>query len=145
MTLRIAKPQVDADEPILLNPPDEEEILILQLRRAKAEKAKAELLILELEQELIRRAEARGEKTIVRGGLQATVVRRETTKINEIALERRLGPKWDHVTKTVFDKAKLESAISLGIVSIDDVAECSQLVPAKPYVRISEVVEEADT
>lgn len=141
MTLRIAR----SDEPVLLNPPDEDEILILQLRRAKADKAAAEVLILELEQELIRRADARGEKTIVRGGLQATVVRRETTKIDETKLHDRLGPKWDYVTKTVFDKAKLESAVSLGIVSIDDVAECSQLVPAKPYVRVSDVAEASDT
>lgn len=145
MTLRIAKPQVEAEEPVLVNPFTEEEILMLQLRRAKADKATAELTILELEKELIARAEVRGLKTLVAGGFQATVVRRETTKIDESVLQDRLGPKWDHVTTTRFDRAKLESAISLGIVSIDDVAAVSQLVAAKPYVRVSEVVEEADT
>jgi hypothetical protein len=131
MGIRLVKPQVEPEEDVLLNPPDEEEILILQLRRAKQNKTQAEQAIVLIEQRLIELAGDR--KTLQRGGFQAT-------------LAKVLGPeKWSLVTKQVLDRGKLESAISLGTVSVEDVAKASLLVPAKPYVRVSEVVEAADT
>lgn len=148
MAIRLVRPVpagVDYDdEPTLVNPPDEVELALLQLRMAKHAEADAKLAIVQLEERLI---DLLGDqKTVRRGGMQATVVRRETTRIDEDSLKKKLGaPLFNKATKRVLDKAKLESLISLGEVTVEQVASASQLVPSKPYVRVSEVVEAEDS
>jgi hypothetical protein len=71
--------------------------------------------------------------------IQATVVKGTRLKIDEDRLKKNLGATmWAKVTKRVLDKAKLEDAIARGAVSPVDVATCSEEVPNKTYVKLTE-------
>lgn len=128
---------VDQDEMRLIS-------LLGDFREAQRERGEAELRFAEAEARLMT---ALGErKTAKVGSHRVTVVRRETTKVDEPKLKKLLGAKlWNKVAKSVLDRGKLESAISTGEVSLDVVASASTIVPSKPYLRLSDDgPEEAD-
>lgn len=67
------------------------------------------------------------------------VERSESLRIDEGKLAIRLGSqRWTRVTNQVLDKKKLEEAVDRGIVSMDEIEQCSVVVPAgEPYLRLT--------
>lgn len=67
------------------------------------------------------------------------VERSESLRIDDAKLAIRLGSaRWTRVTNQVLDKKKLEEAVDRGIVSMDEIEQCSIVVPAgEPYLRFT--------
>lgn len=118
-------------------PVSELELAVERYERLRKLKDEATLHFTEAEELLIERmGEQKSAKIRNR---RVTVVRRDLTKIDEPKLKKILGATlWRKASKSVVDRNKLESLISTGEISVDQVASASQLVPAKPYVRVTE-------
>lgn len=71
--------------------------------------------------------------------ITGTLVEGSTIELDEVRLKKAIGaPTWNKVTKRVIDKTKLEDAMADGTVDPNVVAQCSNEVPRKPYVRVTE-------
>lgn len=111
--------------------------LLGDFHEAQREKSDAMLRFAEAEARLM---SALGERRTAKvGSHRVTVVRRETTKIDEPKLKKVLGARlWNKAARTILDRSKLESLISTGEISIDQVATASEIVASKPYLRVSD-------
>lgn len=70
--------------------------------------------------------------------IKVTIVRPTTLKLNEAGLEKDLSPaQWKLVTKKVVDKKALEDAVVRGKIDPTVVADNSNEVASKPYLRIT--------
>lgn len=71
-------------------------------------------------------------------GYSATLVTPSSIVVNEPKLKRKIGAKtYNKLCILKFDKEKLNKALADGIVHIGDVAECSEEVSKKAYIRIT--------
>lgn len=120
---------------------DDLDLAIAELEQLKTARDKAIKRYKDVEARILELLDERQEKTHYSpfdGGWQVTKVVGERVTIDEERLESRLGERmWDHVTKRVFDRAKLEHCVSLGLVSGDDVAECASIQQNSPYLRLT--------
>lgn len=120
---------------------DDLDVAIAELEQLKKTATKAQQQYKDLETKVITMLDEREEKTHIspfNGGWQATKVVGERVKIHEDKLFERLDEKViDHITTRRFDKAKLESAVSLGIVDPNIVAECATVEQNAPYLRLT--------
>lgn len=118
----------------------EEQMVLRRYEHTRQLKAQAEISFLEAEAALVSIMGEHKSRSI--DSKKVTLVRREITKIDEPKLKKLLGARlYNKITKPVLDRGKLESLISTGEVNIDLVASASTIVGAKPYLRVSEVVE----
>ena len=70
--------------------------------------------------------------------IKVTIVRPTTLKLNEAGLEKELSPaQWKLITKKVVDKKALEDAVVRGKIDPTVVADNSNEVASKPYLRIT--------
>lgn len=95
-----------------------------------------------VKEELMKTMEKHELETVVVGdeGSEArvTVVRPTTLKINEAGLEQALTKaQWKSITKQVIDKKALEDAVVRGKIDPTVVADNSNEVASKPYLRIT--------
>ena len=72
---------------------------------------------------------------------KAKLIKPEHLVVDPEKLKKKLGAKVYNtlcrkITTVRFDDALLDTAISEGRVSVEDVAECSELVPGTQYIRI---------
>ncbi|CAB4195084.1 hypothetical protein UFOVP1279_32 [uncultured Caudovirales phage] len=71
-------------------------------------------------------------------GHSATLVTPSSIVVNEPKLKRKIGAKvYNKLCVLKFDKDKLNKALADGTVHIGDVAECSEEVDRKAYIRIT--------
>lgn len=72
------------------------------------------------------------------GKVKGTLVEAERLKIDEPKLKARLTAKqWKQVTKQVLDNELLEAAVAMNVVDPMVVAEVSETVMNKPYIRVT--------
>lgn len=120
---------------------DELDIAIAELEQARTARDAAALHYKQIETRVMALMDEREEKTHISpfdGGWQATKVVGERITMDEPALHERIGDRlWDHVTSRVFDKRKLEHAVSLGLINGEDVAECATVQQNSPYLRLT--------
>ena len=70
--------------------------------------------------------------------IKVTIVRPTTLKLNEAGLEKDLSSaQWKLITKKVVDKKALEDAVVRGKIDPTVVADNSNEVASKPYLRIT--------
>ena len=70
--------------------------------------------------------------------IKVTIVRPTTLKLNEAGLEKELSAaQWKLITKKVVDKKALEDAVVRGKIDPTVVADNSNEVASKPYLRIT--------
>jgi hypothetical protein len=68
----------------------------------------------------------------------ATLVRPTSVILNESALKEVLAADvWDRVVKSSVDAGKLDGLVAEGVVSIEEIAGCYEVVERMPYVRTS--------
>jgi hypothetical protein len=68
----------------------------------------------------------------------ATVVKGETVATDYDMLAKRVGTRvWTKITKRVIDPSKLEEAVANEVVSANDIADVSTIVPKAPYVKVT--------
>jgi hypothetical protein len=71
--------------------------------------------------------------------IQGTVILGTRIKIREAQLKKALGAKgWARITSLTLDKKKLEDAIARGDIDPNVVAQYSDELPNKPYIKITE-------
>lgn len=117
--------------------------ILLRVARLKAKMKATEEAFAEAEAELVKALHDEGKKSCkatadtgetVRGSL----VEGTRVIINEPSLKKALGAaKWAKVVKQVLDKERLEAAITMGEVDPNVVAQNSEELPNKPYIRIT--------
>lgn len=89
--------------------------------------------------------QAEGRKTIQDGTLKVTLVERSIPKYDEKGLAKALGaPLWNKITKKTLDKVKLEKAVDEGEIDINVVAQHTTVTWAKPHLRFSAVLPDAE-
>jgi hypothetical protein len=131
MALKIARTPTELDNALL----------DYQLAKNGLDRAKEEFSF--HEERLLKLMDGQHSATVSK--YKVTKVQRETVRIDEDKLKKILGaPTYNKTLKKVFDKTKLESLVSLGEVSVDQVASASDVVPSKAYLRITEVKPEED-
>lgn len=107
--------------------------------------------VLGVEAIVIRDLEEREQKSITvedDNGVKitATIVAGSSEVINVDMLKKTLGAAaWNKITSTVLDRKKLEDAMARKDIDPLIVAQCSETVPKKPYVKISENTAKAVT
>lgn len=70
--------------------------------------------------------------------VSATRIQAERAVIDEARLKKRLGAfLWGKVTTQALDRKKLEQAVASGEVKAAAVADCTDLFPNKPFVKIT--------
>lgn len=70
--------------------------------------------------------------------ITGTVVEGTTLTVNQERLKKLLGAsRWRKVTTPTLDMAKLEAAVAEGLVTPEEVAECSDEVPKAAYIRVT--------
>ncbi len=69
---------------------------------------------------------------------KASVVYSSTMKIDEAGLQDALTDRqWSSITKRVIDEKLLEDKVARGQIDVDIVAQHTEEVPRKPYVRLT--------
>lgn len=102
---------------------------------AKAEAAEAQRLLSEL---LTRNRRKSYEFQDGDYRVRATVVRGETTKIDEAGLKKELGYRlFNKVTKRVIDNKKLQDAMADGTIDPMAVGKHVEVKENRPFIRIS--------
>lgn len=70
--------------------------------------------------------------------LTGTLVEGSTVVVNQERLKKLLGSaRWSKVTTPTLDMAKLEAAVASGLITAEEVAECSDEVPKAAYIRVT--------
>lgn len=95
-----------------------------------------------IKEKLMKRLEDAELETITLGEegaeVKVTIVRPTTLKLNEAGLEKSLSSgQWTQITKRVVDKKALEDAVARGKIDPSVVADNSNEVASKPYLRIT--------
>jgi hypothetical protein len=109
----------------------------------QAEIAELDSRLVQIKEEIMQTMEKHELETLVIGEENAdetrvTIVRPTTLKINEAGLEKALSPaQWKLITKKVVDKKALEDAVVRGKIDPTVVADNSNEVASKPYLRIT--------
>lgn len=66
----------------------------------------------------------------------ATVIQPDKTVIHEAQLKRKVGAKkFAKIVTTKVDRSKLEAAVQIGEIDINDVAECTTIEPGTAYIK----------
>lgn len=118
---------------------------IAHLHELKEEALAASLRVAQKEAEVVALMDENGTKTykatmISGNGFRATLVRGERVKYNELGLKKALGAAvWRKVTKTSLDTKKLDEAVQEGLVPVMVVAQHSEVLFNKAYVKITPV------
>lgn len=71
-------------------------------------------------------------------GIRVTKIAPTRVVIDEPRLKKALGAAaWKRVQKTVLDRDRLETQVAEGKIDVNVVATCSEIVPNKPYLKVS--------
>jgi hypothetical protein len=117
--------------------------ILLRVARLKAKATAVAEAFEEAQAELVKALHDEGKKTCsattdTGEKVKGTLVEGTRVIINEPSLKKALGAaKWAKVVKQVLDKERLEAAITMGEVDPNVVAQNSEELPNKPYVRVS--------
>jgi hypothetical protein len=120
---------------------------IMQLHVLKEQALAASTAVQQQEEKVIDLLRLEGKKTYKARAVnyRATLVQGTRTKYNEAGLKKALGaPLWKKVIKTSLDTKKLEELVKDGEIDIHVVAENSEVLDNKPYVRVSPLTEDDD-
>lgn len=112
------------------------------LKEFKDAAAAASLRAEEQEQVVLNMME--GAKTRKAGAFRITRVAAQRVKYNEAGLKKAIGARlFNKLTKPApLDTKKLDEAVQEGLVDINVVAQYATITENKPYVRISDYVED---
>ena len=113
---------------------------IALLHRLKEEALVASLAVANQERVVIDYMNLFGSKTRKTVAYRATLVTSTYTKYNETGLKKALGaPLWNKVTVSKLDTKKLDEAVADGLVDIMVVAEHSEVLDKKPFIKVTPV------
>lgn len=113
--------------------------LSLKIHKLRAEQSILEGEITDAQVQVIELMKNNGLRNYDAGGVKVTIVEPSRIVIDENRLKRSLGARmWAKVTRTVLDRRLLDACIAVGDVDANVVANCSDEVPSKPYVRTVE-------
>lgn len=123
-------------------PQSEIPYLLRKFAQAKREAEQAETIMRDVQAQLVEIMESEGvkSKTVASGSddVTGTVVRGSRVVIDEARLKKELGaPLWKQCVKEVLDKGKLEANVATGKVDKNIVAQCSEVLDNKPFVKLS--------
>jgi hypothetical protein len=115
------------------------DVAVLEVARAKQNLVEAEAELAKAQENLIAHLTSVGHKSREYGGFRATLVKSETVKVNEAGLKKAIGARvFNKLTKAVLDKKKLEEAVEAGAIDPVILAQNSQVVEGKPFIRLTE-------
>lgn len=122
---------------------------ILLLAQAKQDAILANKEVKELEEKIIDSLTRRNQKSASyrdgEGIIRVTLVRSETTEINEMGLKKALGAKkFNKLTDRKLNRQKLEKAMASGEVNAVIVAQNSAFSSRNPYIRLTESEQQRD-
>lgn len=70
---------------------------------------------------------------------KATLVKSETTKVDENKLMLSVGPEiWDKITIRKLDMGLVDAAVAEGLMSLEQLSECVSYKPRARWIRITE-------
>lgn len=112
------------------------------LSQIKQEIVELENMRKQIESELIERLEQNGAERITvktdDAEVTATIVRSTTLKFDEQGLASALPPAmWRQISTRVLDGKALEDKVARGAIDVDIVAQNSEEVARKPYVKLT--------
>ena len=111
----------------------------LDLAEAKRESKEASEAVSEAQQTLLDILSAERLPGWNVDRVTVTVVEAERLQLDEGMLRRKLGSTaYRKICKLSLDRKLLEDAMARGEIDANTVAECSTLVPNKPYLRLTE-------
>lgn len=114
-------------------------LMVQNLELAKRQREKLESNIAYLQQEILKLQTAK-TRELVDGKTKYRLTRVEPTSyvVRQPMLRKKLGFRlWRKVCASVLDQAKLNQAIEAGEIDATVVAECTDEIRSKPYVRVT--------
>lgn len=120
--------------------------LIDQWRRARDAKIAADEAAEKATEAIVAEMMVRGRKTTrteIDGAVhKVSVVASERVKVDEVGLRKALGAKtYDKLVKRSLDQSLLRKAMGAGTVNPAVVAQFTEIVASRPYVKVTEEVE----
>lgn len=103
----------------------------------------AKRLVDEAQKRLVAEMESAGEQTVAFQQEDGTTVTGTLVKASRVTTDEALlrnmltDEQWDKVTVPVLDKARLEAAVTMGIVDMDVVSDASEVRENKPFVKVT--------
>lgn len=113
---------------------------VVHLHELRAQGKQLDIDIAKTQESILDTLDELGESTVTvstpNGPLKATRVQNSSIRMDEAALKSKVGAKlWSKITTLVLDKKKLEAFVASGEIDPLVVAECSQEVTSKPFIR----------